>query len=213
MIATRKLQILQFGNFGNLQIFAKVANFCACYSAPRNTLFLHVRLFFFLMSEIPPEEDALNELVATPDDDAADSQKKPKLNHDAKTTPEAHTRQFKQGLFGVRGKTMWCNMCDKPVQHERKCIAVKLIESVAHRLHGTGGALTSTSFDMCATLFASLSLLHAQRQAGRRRRWFALLQSKGILYPQRWGPPDGVHGEMPLIGGVQMCTCGRNLWL
>ena len=34
--------------------------------------------FFFLMSEIPPEEDALNELVAAPDDKAADAPAKKK---------------------------------------------------------------------------------------------------------------------------------------
>ena len=133
--------------------------------------------------------------------------KKPKLNYGAKTTLEARARQFKHGLFTVRGKTMWCNVCDKPVQHERRCTVVKHIESagnqanliaackhvlkplfpeahlhvcVAHKLHGTGGALTSTSFDMCDTLFASSSLVHAQKQAGRRRRWFALLRSKGV---------------------------------
>ena len=63
----------------NLRIFAK---FCACSSAPCNTLFLHVRLFF-LISEIPPEEDALTELFAAPDDDAANAPptKKPKLNY------------------------------------------------------------------------------------------------------------------------------------
>ena len=83
------------------------------------------------MSEIPPKEDALNELVAARDDEAADApaKKKPKLNYGAKTTPEARAQQFKHGLFGVRGKTMWCNVCDKPVQHERKCTAVKHIES------------------------------------------------------------------------------------
>ena len=38
---------------------------------------------------------------------------------------------------------------------------------------------------------------------------------KGLhpVYPQRWGPPDVVHGAMLQIGGVQTCTCGRNLWL
>ena len=42
--------------------------------------------FFFLMSEIPPEEDALNEPVAAPDDDATDApaKKRPKLNYGAK---------------------------------------------------------------------------------------------------------------------------------
>ena len=48
-----------------------------------------------LMSDIPPEEDALNELVAALDDDAADApaKKKPKLNYGAKTTPEARGQQ------------------------------------------------------------------------------------------------------------------------
>ena len=43
--------------------------------------------FFFLMSDIPPEEDALSELVAALDDDVADApaKKKLKLNYGAKT--------------------------------------------------------------------------------------------------------------------------------
>ena len=46
------------------------------------------------MSEIPPEEDASNELVAAPDGEAADARakNKPKLNYGAKTTPEARAR-------------------------------------------------------------------------------------------------------------------------
>ena len=42
--------------------------------------------FFFLRSEIPQEEDVLNELAAAPNDDAtnAPAKKKPKLNYRAK---------------------------------------------------------------------------------------------------------------------------------
>ena len=36
-------------------LLAKFAKFCACFSAPCNILFLHVRLSFFLMNDIPPE--------------------------------------------------------------------------------------------------------------------------------------------------------------
>ena len=81
------MKFCDFGNFGNLRVFAKFAKFCACYSAPCNTLFLHVWLFF-LMSDIPSKEDALNELVVAPDDDAADApaKKNPKLDYGAKTT-------------------------------------------------------------------------------------------------------------------------------
>ena len=73
-----------FGNSGNLRIFAKFAKFCALYSAPCNTLFVHVRLFF-LMSEIPLEENAWNELVVALDDDATDApaKKKAKLKYGA----------------------------------------------------------------------------------------------------------------------------------
>ena len=67
-------------NFGNLRNFAKFAKFCACWSAPCNTLFLHVRLFFPLMIDIPAEEDALNELVAAPDGDGCGTSGTPHIS-------------------------------------------------------------------------------------------------------------------------------------
>ena len=107
---------LGFGDFEFLRHFANFKKFCQFCEILRlrqcthNNPLLHLRLFFFLMSETLPEEDLVNEAVAAPDDDAADAptKKEPAVNR-AATAPQARARQFKHGRFCVCGKTMRCN--------------------------------------------------------------------------------------------------------
>ena len=50
---------------------------------------------------------------------------------------------------------------------------------VAHKLHSTGKAMTSSGFENLDLLFSSVSLVKSDKHASRRRRWFAHLRNAG----------------------------------